>query len=88
MPRPMTESLMMALPRQVLDCSLMMSMPRQVSRAGGWATLSYATLGGEGGYHLRLAGGCVLSTVYLLELIIVTLKPCRLSEDMDTSSID
>jgi hypothetical protein len=83
----MTESLMMALPRQVLECSLMMSMPRQVSRAGGWATLSYATLGGEGGYHLRLAGRCVLK-VYLLELIIVTLKPCRLSEDMDTSSID
>ena len=75
----------MALPRQVLECSLMMSMPRQVSRAGGWATLSYATLGGEGGYHLRLAGGCVLSKVYLLELIIVTLKPCRLSERPWTS---
>ena len=55
---------------------------------GRMGTLSYATLGGEGGYHLRLAGGCVLSKVYLLELTIVTLKPCRLSENLDMSSID
>ena len=32
---------------------------------GGRMGNVHATLGGEGGYHLRLAGGCVLSKVYL-----------------------
>ena len=43
----------------------------------------HAALGGEGGYHLRLAGGSVPSRSYLLELI-VTLKPDGKRETMNT----
>ena len=45
----------------------------------------HAALGGEGGYHLRLAGGCVPSRSYLLELV-VTLKPDGKREAMDKST--
>ena len=45
----------------------------------------HAALGGEGGYHLRLAGGCVPSRSYLLELI-VTLKPDGKRENMNKSA--
>ena len=45
----------------------------------------HAAPDGEGGYHLRLAGGCVPSRSYLLELI-VTLKPDGKRETMNKST--
>ena len=45
----------------------------------------HAALGGEGGYHLRLAGGCVPSRSYLVELI-VALKPGGKRQNMNKSA--